>query len=279
MPSLKITFFSGLLLCLSFSTYAQCEQDGWCQFFDEWECGVGDYGCAEDPVLFHVYCTNCNENLDYHIVSTLNGTSIVPNTEIGATQKFYSSTDFVAGNNIIEHVVYYGADENANCSLTLTNTFFFDVPEHPDNVLTEIEVVPASCLGEADGTATFQINIEGLSFSLDLMNDWDGGPAFADTNEDGTQFTIYPLEPGVYTFNVDYIPCASPQYYTLTIPYDCEIFADIDGDFDIDTEDLISFLSSWGCLGEDCIGDFNNDNVVNGADLITFLSEFGLGIN
>jgi spore coat protein A len=60
--------------------------------------------------------------------------------------------------------------------------------------------------------------------------------------------------------------------------YNCEAcIADLSGDGVVDTQDLLAFLSHFGCaLPDICtIGDFNEDENVNVQDLLFFLSAFG----
>jgi hypothetical protein len=48
---------------------------------------------------------------------------------------------------------------------------------------------------------------------------------------------------------------------------------DLNQDGAVNTEDLLAFLSQYGCVG-DCIGDFDNSGGVNTLDLLSFLSYF-----
>ena len=61
------------------------------------------------------------------------------------------------------------------------------------------------------------------------------------------------------------------------IPDECECLSDIDGDWDVDTADLLALLGDWGCTGEpgECIGDVNWDGVTNTADLLQLLGAWG----
>lgn len=43
----------------------------------------------------------------------------------------------------------------------------------------------------------------------------------------------------------------------------------------ISGSDLTIILSQWGCRGEKCEGDLNDDGVVSGADLTVILSNWG----
>jgi len=50
---------------------------------------------------------------------------------------------------------------------------------------------------------------------------------------------------------------------------------DFDGDCDTDQADLGIFLANWGCTGNDCVGDLDQDGVVGQSDLGIFLSSWG----
>ncbi len=50
--------------------------------------------------------------------------------------------------------------------------------------------------------------------------------------------------------------------------------ADLDGDHDIDVEDLLSLLEDWGCTG-DCSGDVNESGATDIEDLLDLISDFG----
>jgi len=50
--------------------------------------------------------------------------------------------------------------------------------------------------------------------------------------------------------------------------------ADYNGDLNINTEDLLSLLTGFGCLSS-CTHDLNGDDVVNTSDMLDFLTQFG----
>jgi len=55
----------------------------------------------------------------------------------------------------------------------------------------------------------------------------------------------------------------------------CDLLADFNDSGEVNSADLIQFLSIYGCL-EDCgIFDLNNDEVVNTGDLVLFVTVFG----
>ncbi|NQX91255.1 MAG: hypothetical protein HRT74_03820, partial [Flavobacteriales bacterium] len=54
----------------------------------------------------------------------------------------------------------------------------------------------------------------------------------------------------------------------------CSCLGDMNSDLVVDVEDLLAFLSWFGCQGE-CEGDFNDDGAVNGGDMLTMLAAFG----
>ena len=50
--------------------------------------------------------------------------------------------------------------------------------------------------------------------------------------------------------------------------------ADLDGDHDIDVEDLLLVIEDWGCMGN-CIGDVNGDGATEIEDLLDVIADFG----
>ena len=50
--------------------------------------------------------------------------------------------------------------------------------------------------------------------------------------------------------------------------------ADLDGDHDIDVEDLLAVIEDWGCVG-DCVGDVNDSGSTEIEDLLEIISDFG----
>ena len=51
--------------------------------------------------------------------------------------------------------------------------------------------------------------------------------------------------------------------------------ADLDGDHDIDVEDLLSLIEDWGCAGDACAGDVNDNGVTDIEDLLDLIADFG----
>ena len=50
--------------------------------------------------------------------------------------------------------------------------------------------------------------------------------------------------------------------------------ADLDGDHDVDVEDLLAVIEDWGCTG-DCVGDVNDSGTTEIEDLLEIISDFG----
>ncbi|MBB47000.1 MAG: hypothetical protein CMJ33_00225 [Phycisphaerae bacterium] len=53
---------------------------------------------------------------------------------------------------------------------------------------------------------------------------------------------------------------------------------DLNGDGEIDGQDLAILLSNWGCQGANCTGDVNGDLTVNGQDLAGVLANWGIDL-
>jgi len=50
---------------------------------------------------------------------------------------------------------------------------------------------------------------------------------------------------------------------------------DLDGDGDVDTNDLLALLADWGCSGGDCLGDVDEDGDTDTNDLLLLLANWG----
>ena len=50
---------------------------------------------------------------------------------------------------------------------------------------------------------------------------------------------------------------------------------DLDGDGDVDTNDLLALLADWGCSGGDCLGDVDDDGDTDTNDLLMLLANWG----
>lgn len=61
------------------------------------------------------------------------------------------------------------------------------------------------------------------------------------------------------------------------IPDECEpcLLLDINGDYIVDTADLLILLASWGPCAPNCFGDINQDGAVGTADLLLVLASWG----
>jgi hypothetical protein len=55
----------------------------------------------------------------------------------------------------------------------------------------------------------------------------------------------------------------------------CLCAEDLNGDGTVDVQDLLIFLSDFGCVGAACIADFNGSGATDAADLLTFLGAYG----
>lgn len=85
-----------------------------------------------------------------------------------------------------------------------------------------------------------------------------------------------------------YIVSLNGQVYRLTtspappdkngngIPDDCEVqlVGDVDGDGDVDTQDLLQMLAAWGPCGASCVEDLDNNGTVGIGDLLMLLSNW-----
>lgn len=89
------------------------------------------------------------------------------------------------------------------------------------------------------------------------------------------------LPPGTYivviqTIRPEILPCVGINGYTATLTTIPVCPGDFNGDFSVNTADLVAFLGAFGRPLTGCRGaDFNNDGAVNTSDLVTFLGRFG----
>jgi hypothetical protein len=131
-------------------------------------------------------------------------------------------------------------------------------------------------LGNGDGTfqdgMLFETPVQPLAMSFGDYNG-DGYVDLSTANRNGFSVSIFPGS-GTGEFNIY-------QSWYFELPLEITT-ADIDGDGD---DDLVFALNNISppykvtflknCLIQACPGDFNNDGEVNSEDLLTFLSQFG----
>ncbi len=77
-------------------------------------------------------------------------------------------------------------------------------------------------------------------------------------------------------------PCDGATYFATFLVDNftfCDIPTpgDLDGDGDVDSDDLNLLLADFGCVGT-CAGDINGDGVTNSQDLNAVLAAFGQGV-
>lgn len=119
----------------------------------------------------------------------------------------------------------------------------------------------------------------GIPFNIDLCLP-TGCYDIVVTDENGNEWNVLIInildEDGNplldYAWDIGVIDLSSA--FSFCIPEICD-GPDFSCDLDIDTEDLIIFLSNFGCL-EDCTCDLTGDGLVLTDDLIEFLSYLGL---
>jgi len=113
----------------------------------------------------------------------------------------------------------------------------------------------------------------------DNFNGWacgDGG-ILLETIDGGTTWTQAPLLIAVnlnsiLVFENDvYVSGSSGTILSYTVPPEIIEPGDLNGD-EIGVGDILIFNSDFGCIGEDCVGDFNGDGITNIFDLLLFIS-------
>lgn len=102
---------------------------------------------------------------------------------------------------------------------------------------------------------------------------FDGNEGDAAVNKDGGEYRTT-----FWGFPFEAVPTANDRIDLMQVILDwCDGLidcpADIDGDGDVDTEDLLALLGAWGQQGGPA--DINNDGIVNTADLLLLLGAWG----
>ncbi len=127
--------------------------------------------------------------------------------------------------------------------------------------LNVIEVLPATCDECADG-------------SIVISTSSENGEILTVNGETHAQGTVPDLAIGEYLLEVcNQQGCCTQT--TITVEEDGfpqEI--DFDNNGVITSDDFLTFIGNYGCVGLDCVGDLNGDGLVNVADLILFLGLF-----
>jgi hypothetical protein len=157
------------------------------------------------------------------------------------------------------------------------------------------------CAGEAETTYEFafgapyaetallkgQMDSEGGEYSDTLfemsvaMRDSDGVVLFEE--ESISQWepvhidfcqSIEVQEQVAYTLSVEFFARAGEGGGSSEFTIQLTALGDVDGDWDVDTADLLALLAAWG-PNEDHPADFNGDGTVNTTDLLALLGNWG----
>ena len=77
-----------------------------------------------------------------------------------------------------------------------------------------------------------------------------------------------------YTLSADAFAGLNMFYRRSEFTIQLTALCDVDGDWDVDTADLLALLGAWG-PNEGHPADFNGDGTVNTTDLLTLLGNWG----
>lgn len=191
-----------------------------------------------------------NELTSFQIYVTA-GTGPFLYSYLGST----SVTDYFE--NVIPGSQHIEVQDSFGCVTSID----FETEIAPEPVLTIISQTDATCDLCNDGQIELEWSAENQEI-LTLNGDVQAEPLIAN------------LPIGIYEVLVcNAFGCCQSE--TITIEEDGfpqEI--DFNNDGIISSDDFLTFIGNFGCVGETCIGDLNNDGVVNVADLISVLGLF-----
>ena len=134
-----------------------------------------------------------------------------------------------------------------------------------------------SAQGTYEATVTFSEPIQGTgTWTVTILNSWD--------DSDGASYETTISFNGLCEGNFENPGCADPSAcnYDSTATSDngsceyedCPCPADFDEDGMVTSEDLLLFLTDYGCISPPCFGDLTEDDQTNVQDLLIFLTYF-----